>query len=102
MLLPGVERHEIVLPVLSEEEEEDRFLKSVAQFNEGERAKSPSLNDRFDKKRKHVSAVLSETSDKASKPSKFLELKVVPEQPYLRIRRTSLTNGAVMLYDGET
>ncbi|OCB84083.1 hypothetical protein A7U60_g8755 [Sanghuangporus baumii] len=102
VLLPGVERHEIVLPILSEEEEEDRFLKSVAQFNEGERAKSPSLNDRFDKKCKHISTVISEASDKAMKPSRFLELEVVPEQPCLRIRRTSLTNGAVMLYDGET
>jgi hypothetical protein len=32
----------------------------------------------------------------------FVELKVVPEQPLLRIRRTSLTHGAVMLYEGET
>jgi hypothetical protein len=30
-----------------------------------------------------------------------LECKVVPEQPLLRIRRTSLTHGAVMLYNGE-
>ena len=35
-------------------------------------------------------------------PKSFYEVKVVPAQPFLRIRRTSLTNGAVMLYDGET
>ncbi|KAF9464726.1 TRAPP II complex [Collybia nuda] len=34
-------------------------------------------------------------------PPRFLECKVVPEQPLLRIRRTSVTHGAVMLYDGE-
>ncbi len=31
----------------------------------------------------------------------FLECKVVPEQPLLRIRRASVTHGALMLYDGE-
>ena len=100
--LPGVERHEIPLPVLTEEEEENRFLKSIAQLNEGERVKSPSLNDRLDRRRKHVGTVLSETGEKAARPRKYLELKIVPEQPCLRIRRTSLTNGAVMLYEGET
>ena len=33
--------------------------------------------------------------------SQFLQLKVIPIQPLLRIRRTSLTHGAVMLYSGE-
>ncbi|TDL27497.1 hypothetical protein BD410DRAFT_762504 [Rickenella mellea] len=33
---------------------------------------------------------------------RFMELKVVPEQPMLRIRRTSITHGALMLYNGET
>lgn len=32
---------------------------------------------------------------------KFLQCKVVPEQPLLRIRRTTVTHGALMLYDGE-
>lgn len=32
---------------------------------------------------------------------KFLQCKVVPEQPLLRIRRTTITHGALMLYDGE-
>ncbi|KAJ3791523.1 TRAPP II complex [Lentinula aff. detonsa] len=31
----------------------------------------------------------------------FLECKVIPEQPLLRIRRTTVTHGALMLYDGE-
>lgn len=33
---------------------------------------------------------------------KFLECTVVPELPLLWMRSTSLTHGAVMLYDGET
>jgi trafficking protein particle complex subunit 9 len=35
-------------------------------------------------------------------PTRFVECKAVPEQPLLRIRRTSLTHGAVMMYDGES
>lgn len=102
MQLPGIERHETLLPLLTEDEEESKFMKSIAFLNEGERSKLPSLNDRFDKKRKHISVALSESGEKAETPRKYLELKIVPEQPSLRIRRTSLTNGAVMLYDGET
>lgn len=100
--LPGIERHETLLPLLTEDEEESKFMKSIALLNEGERSKLPSLNDRFDKKHKHVSVTLSESGEKPETPRKYLELKIVPEQPSLRIRRTSLTNGAVMLYDGET
>lgn len=102
ILLPGTERHETVLPTLTEDEEEKRFLKSIAVLNEGERSKTPSLGDRLDRKRKHISLASSQGGEKAVGPPKYLEVKIVPEQPCLRIRRTSLTNGAVMLYDGET
>ncbi|EJD06035.1 Trs120-domain-containing protein [Fomitiporia mediterranea MF3/22] len=102
VLLPGTERHETLLPILSEDEEESRFLKAIANLNEEGRSKTPSLNERFDRRRKHTSAISSDAGEKAPKPIKYLELKIVPEQPYLRIRRTSLTNGAVMVYDGET
>ena len=45
----------------------------------------------------------SGTVDVAAVPSiaRFLECKIVPSQPLLKIRRTSLTHGALMLYDGE-
>lgn len=33
---------------------------------------------------------------------RFLECTVVPEMPMLWMRSTSLTHGALMLYDGET
>jgi hypothetical protein len=36
------------------------------------------------------------------KDLKFLVCNVVPEMPLLAIRSTSLTHGALMLYDGET
>ncbi|KAH8117559.1 Trs120-domain-containing protein [Phellopilus nigrolimitatus] len=100
--LPGLERHEALLPSRTDEEEEKHFLKSIAQLNEDERSKSLSLNDRLVKRRyTHDSNVPLEKDSKPIAPLKYLELKIVPEQPFLRIRRTSLTNGAVMLYDGE-
>jgi hypothetical protein len=34
-------------------------------------------------------------------PSRFLECRVVEEQPLLRVRRSSVTHGALMLYNGE-
>ena len=101
-MLPGTEKHETLLPILNEEQEESRFLKSIAVFNEEERSKTPSLNDRLDRKRKHLSSTSGKGGEKHVEPPKYLEVKVVPEQPCLRIRRTSLTNGAVMLYEGET
>ncbi|KIY72144.1 hypothetical protein CYLTODRAFT_434842 [Cylindrobasidium torrendii FP15055 ss-10] len=51
--------------------------------------------------RRH-SNLIEKLMKKAVEASKgFLECKVVPEQPLLRIRRTSVTHGALMLYDGE-
>lgn len=71
-----------------------------------ERAKWTGLDARpaKEKERKSLSALpgAPEKSEKLEKAMKFLECKVVPEQPLLRVRRTSLTHGAVMLYDGES
>lgn len=35
-------------------------------------------------------------------PPRFLQYQVVPEQPLLRIRRSSIAHGSLMLYDGES
>ena len=39
--------------------------------------------------------------EKESAGHQFLECTVVPEMPMLWMRSTSLTHGALMLYDGE-
>lgn len=107
--LPGAKPFEIELPLLSEEEDQERTMKNIAQANDSLRPKHLSLNHR-------LSASPTPSNDRGSKqlkprasqaasmpaPRRFLELMVVPTQPLVRIRRTSLTNGAVMLYDGET
>lgn len=99
--LPGVELHETLLPILSEEEEEKALLNSISLLNEKER-KKPPLSPEQNDKNKHTSASPSEKGTKPQAPPKYLELRIVPEQPTLRIRRTSLSNGAVMLYEGES
>lgn len=73
---------------------------------EVERTKWTGLDARpaKEKERKGQSVLpgAPERSEKSEKAMRFLECKVVPEQPLLRVRRTSLTHGAVMLYDGES
>ena len=46
-------------------------------------------------------AVVSGKGKKEVQPQGFLGCEVVPEQPLVRIRGSSLTHGAIMLYDGE-
>lgn len=50
---------------------------------------------------KRTSLVVASSSKKPAKPIRYMDFKVVPELPLLRIRRTSLTHSAVMLYNGE-
>ncbi|KAH9951944.1 TRAPP II complex [Amylocystis lapponica] len=98
---PGGVSREFILP-LSTEEEEDRRLRtrSALECEEG-RSKRAGLESRpWMNGSKRTSQIAGSSSSKH--PLKFLECKVVPEQPLLRIRRTSLTHGAVMLYNGET
>ena len=110
--LPGAKAYEIELPLLSEEEDHERTMKSIAHANDAQRPKYINLNHRLSvpvgknvKGPGHLNPRLSQvatTVPPEPAPSRFLELTVVPTQPLIRIRRTSLTNGAVMLYDGET
>lgn len=94
---PGGAPREFVLPLSTDEEEERLSRRRGAIDCEAGRTKYSGLDSRpWERVGKRASTVVS------SKQSfHFLECKVVPEQPLLRIRRTSLTHGAVMMYDGE-
>ncbi|KAK7020579.1 transport protein Trs120 or TRAPPC9 TRAPP II complex subunit-domain-containing protein [Favolaschia claudopus] len=81
---PGGTRREFLLPVTTGEEDERISRKRAALECECG---------------KRTSAQLTVSTTKA--PLRFLEYTVVPEQPLLRIRRTSVTHGAVMMYNGE-
>ncbi|KLO10669.1 Trs120-domain-containing protein [Schizopora paradoxa] len=94
--LLGAEPCEISVPLLTEDEEHDRLNSLIAAENEAQRPKVLDLNHRLYSSRDRSSTVPNADA------SRHLELKVVPDQPLLRIRRTTLTNGSVMLYDGET
>ena len=94
---PGGRSREFVLP-LSTDEEEDRLSRRRSALEcELDRSKYPGLESHpWERDGKRTSASVT-----YRKSLRLLECKVVPEQPLLRIRRTSLTHGAVMLYDGE-
>ena len=94
---PGGRPREFVLP-LSTDEEEDRLSRRRSAIGcEIGRSKYSGLDSRpWERAGKRTS-----TSTMSKKTFRFLECKVIPEQPLLRIRRTSLTHGAVMLYNGE-
>ena len=91
---------EYVLPLYTVEEEQRLARKRRSIISESGRSKYVGL-DRYlwiaEQKRRST-----HSKELALEPSfRFLECKVVPEQPLLRIRRTSVTHGGLMLYDGE-
>ncbi|KAI0636866.1 TRAPP II complex [Trametes polyzona] len=103
---PGGVSREFVLPLSTDEEEERRSRRRSAIECETGRSKHAGLDSRpWEKLSKRgstqVGTSTTSSSAAAKKTIRFLECKVVPEQPLLRIRRTSLTHGAVMLYNGE-
>ncbi|KAF8163323.1 TRAPP II complex [Crassisporium funariophilum] len=97
---PGGIAREYILPLYTTEEEDRLTRKRRAISSEIGRSKSSGL-DRYHwtKAQKHASPQPKETE--LGSLFRFLECKVVPEQPLLRIRRTSVTHGGLMLYDGE-
>lgn len=81
---------EFLLPIFNEEEEKKRQKASILDTT-GERPKLTGLS----------AIVLSKEEPVEEKKLKFLTCNVAPEVPLLRMRSTSLTHGALMLYDGE-
>lgn len=84
---------EFVLP--SSEAQTKNAAARVSAVAESERIKEVGLQAL----RKSVEE--AERDAKDSTPA-FMECRVVPSQPFLRVTSTSLTHGALMLYDGET
>ncbi|KAF8559602.1 hypothetical protein OG21DRAFT_1402685 [Imleria badia] len=86
------------LPVSTETEEEYQSRRQSMMICESGRTKYQGLDSRpWDKGGKRFTSFLSPSKLK----TRFLECLVVPEQPLLRLRWTSLTHAAVMLYNGE-
>ena len=97
---PRSASREFLLPLATTEEEEHRSRRQSLAACESGRTKYSGLDSRPGKSGKRTSTLASSSSSRRATP-KFLECTVVPEQPLLRIRWSSLTQGAVMLYNGE-
>lgn len=102
----GCEIREFLLPLSTEEEESKIEKRRSIKEAELDRFKLTGLDARpMEKEKKHLgltSAAAASGPSKRPLLTRFVECKVVPEQPLLRIRRTSLTHGAVMMYNGES
>ncbi|KIL69772.1 hypothetical protein M378DRAFT_190156 [Amanita muscaria Koide BX008] len=88
---------EFLVPVLTNDEEEVLARRRSALASETGRYKYSGLAcPPWSRKETRGSLLVSSRIAR-----RFLQCHVVPEQPLLRIRRTSITHGAVMLFDGE-
>ncbi|KAI6109782.1 TRAPP II complex [Pisolithus sp. B1] len=95
---PNGAPRELLLPVSAESDECGQLRRQSMVRNEGERTKCAGLQALlWERGEKRLSAAVPPSK---SEP-RYLECVVVPQQPVLRVRRTSLTHGALMLYDGE-
>jgi len=97
---PGGASREFLLPLATVEEEEHQLRRQSLADCEAGRTKFGGLDSRPGKSMKRTSTVAASSSSRRAIP-KYLECTVVPEQPLLRIRWSSLTHSAVMLYNGE-
>ena len=95
----GSAPREFLLP-LSTDDEEERLsqLRSASQCKLDQSKYSGLASRPWERPDKRTN---SETPSSGKSSISFLECNVVPEQPLLRIRGTSLTHGALMLYNGE-
>jgi trafficking protein particle complex subunit 9 len=106
----GCETKEFLLPLSTDEEDLKMEKRKSMQEAEADRFKYSGLEARPNEKEKmRLSMITAPGNTESATPAvkkdtpavRFIECRVVPELPFLRIRRTSLTHGAVMLYDGE-
>ncbi|TFY82625.1 hypothetical protein EWM64_g1393 [Hericium alpestre] len=101
--IAGGASREFILPLSTSEEEDRKSRRRSTLACEVGRSKYSGLDSRpWEKtgKRQSVQRMSKKSSTKIVSLH-FMEVKVVPEQPLLRIRWSSLTHGALMLYDGE-
>lgn len=96
---PGGIAREYILPLHTNEEEDRLSRKRRTILTENGRSKCSGL-ERLPWSKVQTNKTMR-SLQAASRPLRFLECKVIPEQPLIRIRRTSVTHGALMLYDGE-
>ena len=92
--LPNSTPKEFILPLASETQEANREKRRSKRLDELVRVKVSGL----DARRRSLAPVAAPVADRKEE---FVECRVVPQLPLLRVRRTSLAHGALMLYAGE-
>ncbi|KAF9652866.1 hypothetical protein BDM02DRAFT_3153426 [Thelephora ganbajun] len=93
---------EFGLPLSTEEEEDKLMKRKTAIACEYGRTKYSGLAAHpWERPTEKRASIIAPSSKKPAKPIRYMDFKVVPGLPLLRIRRTSLTHSAVMLYNGE-
>jgi len=97
---PGGIAREYILPLHTNEEEDRLAWKRRTILSENGRSKYSGL-ERFPWSKVQKNKRMQSSQGALRSSFRFLECKVIPEQPLIRIRRTSVTHGALMLYDGE-
>jgi hypothetical protein len=96
---PGGASMEFALPLSTDEEDSRVSRKRSAMQCERGRSKYSGLDSfPWEKAKKRGSIRISIPRRESLR---FLECRVVEEQPLLRVRRSSVTHGALMLYNGE-
>ena len=83
---------DVLLPVINEKGRRQRDKRRSQVASESSKVKRFGLEARFPQP----------IEPSYENPESWLECMVVEEQPLLWIRKTSLTHGTVMLYNGET
>ncbi|KAG9121686.1 hypothetical protein FRC07_002267, partial [Ceratobasidium sp. 392] len=92
--LPNSTPKEFTLPLASDALEASQEKRRSKRLDELVRVKASGL----DARRRSTLLTSIPTLDRKEE---FVECRVVPQLPLLRVRRTSLTHGALMLYAGE-
>lgn len=96
---------EFLLELPADPKETDVSRRSSGQQFDLERVKYSGLEARPQEKDKRRSGTPAPNAKPLTNgvhaQGRFLRCTVVPEQPLVQIRRTSLNHGAVMLYEGE-
>lgn len=94
---------EFLLPVQSTEEESKTEKRRSGMKLELGRVKFSGLSARQSFRRKEAEEKRKSVPPKPSTTEpKFLTCKIVEEQPLLRVRKSNLVHGALMLFEGET
>lgn len=93
---------DVLLPNISEKERSKRDKRRSRVIADAAKSKRQGMEARWSMTSHGSGQGDLDRRASISSATKWLECKVVEEQPVVWIKKTSLTHGTIMLYDGET